>query len=67
MEEKCFMELLEREEIIGMFGGNSNIDCELEMDTYYRNEYKNDYYDEWGYGNEDDLFDKLRIGGVRLG
>ena len=67
MEEKCFMELLEREEIIGMFGGNSNIDCELEMDTYYRNEYRNDYYDEWGYGNKDDLLDKLRIGGVRLG
>ena len=67
MEEKCFMELLEREEIIGMFGDNSNIDCELDMDTYYRNEYRNDYYDEWEYGNKDDLFDKLRIGGVRLG
>lgn len=52
MEEKCFMELLEREEIIGMFGGNSNIDCELGIDTYYRNEYRNDYYDEWGYGND---------------
>lgn len=49
MEEKCFMELLEREEIIGMFGGNSNIECELGMNTYYRNEYRNDYYDEWGY------------------
>ena len=67
MEEKCFMDLLEREEIVRMFGGNSNIDCELGIDTYYRNEYKNDYYGEWGYGNKDDLLDKLRIGGVRLG
>ena len=52
MEEKCFMDLLEREEIIGMFGGNSNIDGYLEMDTYNRNEYRNDYYDEWEYGND---------------
>ena len=52
MEEKCFMELLEELEIEEMFGGNSNSDEYLEMDTYYRNEYRNEYFDEWGYGND---------------